>query len=546
MKQRYKFILIFIVLISISIVSAAYSEELTITGEGYIRVDKDIRVTNIKLAGTTGQAYEEYNSKYTQNTTSMFVVLPRGSTITYDVEITNKANVDFLIKSIKQISHTNPNVEIIIDIKENDIIEKTSKKNFSITIKNNTEEEQKETLVYEYLFRENKFLVTLDANGGEVSPSTKEVSYKSTYEDLPTPKREGYIFKGWELNLMNYVNFEDNHGVRSYGEGELGEYIHYEGYMATPDLIPIEGGITLYSNIEVCGIYSYDKDGNFIKRESSYTKEHHISENAKYIRIEINKDKDNQTLDYYKNNLIISQKVTNGNQVNIADDHTLKAQWVKEHKVTFDYNYLENNIFEQHYNATQVTPCCTGNKLISFNKDDFGNYKIVTNVVNSNITSSNGFYFPNKKSLLSGEKYTYQIEVKMSEETIGNIGIENGGFFSGYNFPKDKWIRVTKTFEAISQGYQAFIIYPVFAATSEEREIYLRNIYLSKTNTLNIKNYNIEDGKTLGDSYINPARDGYTFSGWYTEPINEYGDKVTENTLVTSDITYYAHWSKNS
>ena len=33
---------------------------------------------------------------------------------------------------------------------------------------------------------------------------------------------------------------------------------------------------------------------------------------------------------------------------------------------------------------------------------------------------------------------------------------------------------------------------------------------------------------------------GYTFDGWYTEPVG--GSKVTTSTVFTSDATIYAHW----
>ncbi|WP_165252635.1 InlB B-repeat-containing protein [Adlercreutzia sp. ZJ304] len=43
----------------------------------------------------------------------------------------------------------------------------------------------------------NTYTVTFNANGGSVSPTTKTVTYDSTYEDLPTPTRAGYTFAGW-------------------------------------------------------------------------------------------------------------------------------------------------------------------------------------------------------------------------------------------------------------------------------------------------------------------------------------------------------------
>ena len=39
--------------------------------------------------------------------------------------------------------------------------------------------------------------VTFNANGGNVSPTSKTVTYGSTYGELPTPTRTGYSFDGW-------------------------------------------------------------------------------------------------------------------------------------------------------------------------------------------------------------------------------------------------------------------------------------------------------------------------------------------------------------
>ena len=54
------------------------------------------------------------------------------------------------------------------------------------------------TLVANYTA--NNYTVTFEANGGTVSPTTKSVTYDSTYGDLPTPTRTGYSFTGWTLN----------------------------------------------------------------------------------------------------------------------------------------------------------------------------------------------------------------------------------------------------------------------------------------------------------------------------------------------------------
>ncbi|MDR1302270.1 MAG: InlB B-repeat-containing protein, partial [Treponema sp.] len=54
----------------------------------------------------------------------------------------------------------------------------------------------------------------------------------------------------------------------------------------------------------------------------------------------------------------------------------------------------------------------------------------------------------------------------------------------------------------------------------------------------------VESGDTVGSSNMpsNPARNGYTFGGWYTER-NGSGSPFTYSSSVNHDITVYAQWT---
>lgn len=51
----------------------------------------------------------------------------------------------------------------------------------------------------------------------------------------------------------------------------------------------------------------------------------------------------------------------------------------------------------------------------------------------------------------------------------------------------------------------------------------------------------INSGDSVGD-LPTPTRDEYMFVGWYTEA--DGGEKITEDTVITEDVTYYAHWKE--
>lgn len=216
-----------------TIVFSAFNASLQIEGEATVRSNQDIRITNIKIIGQNNGAYETYNSKYNKDVTFMYITLPKNSSISYEVEITNSADVGYLINSIIQQSHTNSNVNVEITLKEYDIINANATKTFNITLNNNKDTVQNETLVYKYGFLKNKFIVTFDANGGEVSVPSKEVAYGSPYGSLPTPVWSGHEFKGW--NGKNLVNIPDHNE-------SFNNYYYYESrpsptYTLLPDTI---------------------------------------------------------------------------------------------------------------------------------------------------------------------------------------------------------------------------------------------------------------------------------------------------------------------
>ena len=63
------------------------------------------------------------------------------------------------------------------------------------------------TLVAEWTA--NQYTLTFNANGGTVNPATKDVTYDDTYEELPTPTREGYTFAGWQDEQGNTYESTD-------------------------------------------------------------------------------------------------------------------------------------------------------------------------------------------------------------------------------------------------------------------------------------------------------------------------------------------------
>ncbi len=71
----------------------------------------------------------------------------------------------------------------------------------------------------------NEYTVYLNPNGGSVSPSSIQVWYGYSYDELPTPTRDYYMFDGWYTSATGgtFVNYYTEHNVA----GDITLYAHW-------------------------------------------------------------------------------------------------------------------------------------------------------------------------------------------------------------------------------------------------------------------------------------------------------------------------------
>ena len=69
------------------------------------------------------------------------------------------------------------------------------------------------------------YTVTFNPNGGSVSPTSKTVTYRSTYGTLPTPTRTGYSFDGWYTASSDGTKVTDTTSVSTASAHTL--YAHW-------------------------------------------------------------------------------------------------------------------------------------------------------------------------------------------------------------------------------------------------------------------------------------------------------------------------------
>lgn len=95
-----------------------------------------------------------------------------------------------------------------------------------------------------------QYTINFDADGGNISTSSKTVSYESTYGILPIPEKTGYIFDGWYTSNIDGVQITEDSIVEITETQTL--YAHWKY-----TVILNENGGTEVSDIEVICNHTY-------------------------------------------------------------------------------------------------------------------------------------------------------------------------------------------------------------------------------------------------------------------------------------------------
>ena len=141
----------------------------------------------------------------------------------------------------------------------------------------------------------------------------------------------------------------------------------------------------------------------------------------------------------------------------------------------------------------------------------------------------------------------YQYFVK-ADKNINNayyIGAEQNGKWGQSKSYTTSWQRLSKTFVPTTNATATAFYVVATSDLSVGDSFYIYGLSIEGgDNSNNIEIVNMQPNTEIGNMPV-LKRNGYTFNGWYTDPV--YGTQVTSSTTVpNSDITYYAHWTKNN
>ncbi len=195
----------------------------------------------------------------------------------------------------------------------------------------------------------DSYTITYNANGGSVSPTSKEVSYNGIYGTLPTPTKAGYTFNGWKKASAVYSD------TLSAGTDK------YKWYSVLQDLVPgetynitIDKAVTDFADETATTFWVRIHDFTQGKAwDTEYLNEGYNLSFSLTCPADVPETNDIQLLIYAgipgsteNNNLTLtnfivyeehSESVTSDAKVTTTDNHVLIADW-KANNYTITYN----------------------------------------------------------------------------------------------------------------------------------------------------------------------------------------------------------------
>ena len=261
-----------------------------------------------------------------------------------------------------------------------------------------------------------KYTLTFNANGGNVSTSTKTVTYNSKYGTLPTPTRTGYTFNGWHTSKTE----EDEVTSDTICKGNDTVYAHWTERTATLTYRTGAHGTAQAETVTM-------RYSNKIIARAGFTA-------AGYV---FNGWKDNSTGKTYQPNAIIK----NANVVPSAK--TLIAQWVQEYVAP---TLSDLSIIRGEEQDGNFVPLSSGNQVqVSFawtaGKDTSGTHSTKIDImIDDNVTpafSETRAGESGAENFILSDSYeignTAKISVKITDTSTSNVvskemEIPKGGF----------------------------------------------------------------------------------------------------------------------
>jgi len=271
------------------------------------------------------------------------------------------------------------------------------------------------------------------------------------------------------------------------------------------------------------------------------------SRDTRYVSMSGNEPQNAQYYEYNNTGvgaITASQTYGGKNSVTVLTDATVAAKY-KDFSVIFGTTNGEVEYSEAWDGTAGAT---ITSKKINFAVTDYGT-KTVSEYYAEDLTYDSTGVTDTAKLRFNDNSIQVQVGAKITLKTAGRVTV------NWYGAPYGGSSNGVITYDA--NGYATITI---VTSADGEKGVYIVSIEIDLTDipaatTYSTVTYNSNYGETPTTETVqaingnkltqptDPTRSGYTFAGWYTAA-NESGTAFDfANTVITADVTLYAHWT---
>ena len=214
-----------------------------------------------------------------------------------------------------------------------------------------------------------KYTVTFNANGGSVSPSSKEINAGRSVGSLPIPSYEGYIFAGWYTDITAGDEIDED----VIPEGDVTYYAHWSDAVAKNI---VDGNTTYYISVQEA-LDGSDSGTTYLLKDST--------ENTQVA------DTANKTLDL--NGKTLTGRLLNNGVLVVTGNGTMQNSssnvFINNNRITVENGTYTCNHASVGTVSNKGDFIINGGTFIAVNANTFTNYENCTITVNGGTLQQN-------------------------------------------------------------------------------------------------------------------------------------------------------------
>lgn len=202
------YLIVFILIMSMTIVFASFSETMSISGEAKVMPYAKIRIKKVVFDNSTGSGYETYNADFNINKATMYSSLPNnGDSVTYKIVFQNDYSDDYYISNVEVISNNNESINVTYNNCETNLLLKANSETTGYITFNESNNNSSQDIIYsiKYTFKKKEYVL--------LANYVMNLAKLGNTNSLEEIGNTGLAYDGTSDNNLRYIGSNPNNYI---------------------------------------------------------------------------------------------------------------------------------------------------------------------------------------------------------------------------------------------------------------------------------------------------------------------------------------------